>query len=155
LARRCRGPAPRTWAVKAYHPTRYGPKVESCANDPAALVAYARYLVHSPPTDGYSALVKANRLDLAVESLVSAETKVYAPVFSDEDRAAACARLAEQREKVAELQRDRERARGEEDDRVVNQMNERRRAVDKPPLTTEQEASVRENRRQGRALGGR
>lgn len=48
-----------------------------------------------------------NRLDLLVETLIIDESKVYAPLFTTADRAAARAKLARQTGHVEELSRDR------------------------------------------------
>jgi len=50
--------------------------------------------VDKAPSDGYRKLEEADSLDLACEALVADDSKPYADLFSDEDRAAARARLA-------------------------------------------------------------
>ncbi len=56
-----------------------------------------------------------NRLDLSVETLILDEAKVYAPLFSADDRAAARAKLARQTGQVEELSQARaKQARDEE-----------------------------------------
>jgi tetratricopeptide (TPR) repeat protein len=53
-------------------------------------------------------LVKYNRLDLSVETLIIDESKIYAPLFSTENRAAAAkAKLDRQAREVENLVRDR------------------------------------------------
>jgi hypothetical protein len=53
-----------------------------------------RGYLYKPPSDGYKKLEDADSLDLACEWLVADESKPYAYLFSDADRAAARARLA-------------------------------------------------------------
>lgn len=138
---------------KPYYPTRYLPKVEACADDPDGLVGYAKKLVHSPVTDGCTAIAWFDRLDLAVETLVADETKVYAPLFGDADRIAARERLEWQTAQVDELGREHERLQREGDDRVIARMDEQRRLGGKASLSPEQKEKVRESRRRPRDVG--
>jgi tetratricopeptide (TPR) repeat protein len=59
-----------------------------------AVVDYIRRYVYKPPSNGYKKLEQADSLDLACEALVADAGKSYRGLFSDEDRAAANARLA-------------------------------------------------------------
>jgi len=59
-----------------------------------AVADYVRGYLNKPPSDGYKKLEDANSLDLACESLVADDSKPYAFLFSDADRAQARARLA-------------------------------------------------------------
>jgi tetratricopeptide (TPR) repeat protein len=59
-----------------------------------AVADYIRHYVYKPPSNGYKKLEQANSLDLACEALVADPEKSYRHLFSDEDRAAANARLA-------------------------------------------------------------
>jgi hypothetical protein len=54
-------------------------------------------------SEGLESLVEYNRLDLSIETLIIDESKVYAPLFSADDRKAAQAKLDRQRGEVAEL----------------------------------------------------
>ena len=59
-----------------------------------AVVEYVRSYLYKPPSDGYKKLEVADSLDLACESLVAAESKPYAHLFTEADRATARERLA-------------------------------------------------------------
>jgi len=58
-------------------------------------------------SEGLDALVEYNRLDLSVEMLIIDESKVYAPLFTVEDRNAAKAKLARRAGRVEDVARDR------------------------------------------------
>jgi hypothetical protein len=58
-----------------------------------AVVEYVRGYLYKAPSGGYQKLETEDALDLACESLVVAEDKPYAPLFTEEDRAAARERL--------------------------------------------------------------
>jgi tetratricopeptide (TPR) repeat protein len=60
-------------------------------------------------SEGLESLVQYNRLDLSVEMLILDESKIYAPLFTQEDRDAARAKLASQTGQVEELAQDRAR----------------------------------------------
>lgn len=59
-----------------------------------AVIEYVRGYLCKPPSDGYKKLEDADSLDLACEALVADETKPYAFLFTEKDRAAANERLA-------------------------------------------------------------
>jgi hypothetical protein len=77
-----------------------------------APIEYVRRYLYKPPSDGYKKLEVADSLDLACESLVADETKAYAHLFTDADRAAARDRLAPHVAAI-EMRRSDERARME------------------------------------------
>lgn len=58
-------------------------------------------------SEGLESLVEYNRLDLSVETLIMDESKIYAPLFTEDDREAARAKLELRAGKVGELARDR------------------------------------------------
>ena len=58
-------------------------------------------------SEGLDALVEYNRIDLSVEMLIMDESKIYAPLFTAEDRAAARTKLHGRAGKVEALARDR------------------------------------------------
>jgi tetratricopeptide (TPR) repeat protein len=60
-------------------------------------------------SEGLESLVEYNRLDLSVEMLILDESKIYAPLFTQEDRDAAKAKLTRQSGQVEELAQDRAR----------------------------------------------
>ena len=59
-----------------------------------AVADYVRRYVYKAPSDGYRKLAEADSLDLACEALVADESRPYAHLFTEEDRAAARKRLA-------------------------------------------------------------
>lgn len=78
-----------------YNPSYYKRGLDNAiAQGGVAVADYVRRYLYKPPSDGYGKLEEADSLDLACESLVADETKPYAHLFSDEDRAAARQRLA-------------------------------------------------------------
>jgi hypothetical protein len=59
-----------------------------------AVVEYVRGFLYRPPSDGFIKFEAADSRDLACEALVRDETKPYAHLFTDQDRAIARERLA-------------------------------------------------------------
>jgi tetratricopeptide (TPR) repeat protein len=59
-----------------------------------AVAEYVRRYVYKAPSDGYRRLADADSLDLACEALVADDSRPYAHLFTDADRAAARKRLA-------------------------------------------------------------
>jgi len=90
--------APRAIKDKAgnpYNPSYYKRGLKNAIDQGGLAVAeYVRRYVYKPPSQGYRRLEDADSLDLACEALVADDTKPYAHLFSDDDRAAARARLA-------------------------------------------------------------
>lgn len=95
------------------------------------VVEYVRGYVHKPPSGGYKKLEEANALDLACEMLVTDESRPYAALFTDEDRAAARERLGSH-VKAFKDRHDADRA------RVIAKRNELRAGRGQPPLTEAQ-----------------
>ena len=93
-------------ARRPYRAIRFERKLDSVASDPVELLEYVRGMARRT-SDGLEALVEYNRLDLSVETLIIDESKIYAPLFSADDRAAAKAKLARQTGQVEALARDR------------------------------------------------
>ena len=82
-------------AGHAYNPSYYKRGLDNALQRGGLAVAeYIRRYLYKPPSDGYKKLEDADSLDLACEALVADETKPYAQLFTDADRAAARARLA-------------------------------------------------------------
>jgi hypothetical protein len=133
-----------------YRAQRTERAVEQRAADPVALLAYVTKLAFQKTSETLTALVKADRLDLSIESLVADESKVYAPLFSDGARAAARAKLVGWKEQVAHLARERLEAQDAADRRIIAVMNRQRAAKGQASLTTQQEQRVLENRRRSR-----
>lgn len=89
-------------AGNAYHPAYFKRGLDKAiAAGGDAVADYVRRYVHKPPSGGYKKLEQAESLDLACEALVADETKPYAHMFTDEDRAAARERLAPHEEAIA------------------------------------------------------
>jgi tetratricopeptide (TPR) repeat protein len=93
-------------ARRPYRAIRFERKLDAVATDPAGLLEYVRGMARRT-SDGLESLVEYNRLDLSVEMLILDESKVYAPLFSSDDRVAAKAKLARQAGQVEDLARDR------------------------------------------------
>jgi len=93
-------------ARRPYRAIRFERKLDSVAHDPVGLFEYVRGMARRT-SDGFESLVEYNRLDLSVETLIIDESKIYAPLFSTEDRAAAKAKLERQAKEVGVRVRDR------------------------------------------------
>jgi tetratricopeptide (TPR) repeat protein len=106
-------------ARRPYRAIRFERKLDAVANDPVGLLEYIRGMARRT-SEGLESLVEYNRLDLSVEMLIIDESKIYAPLFTAEDRAAARAKLARQAGQVEDLVRDRaKQLRDEEEARQV------------------------------------
>ena len=82
-------------AGNPYNPSYYKRGLTSATNRGGIAVAeYVRSYLYKDASDGFRKLEDADSLDLACEALVIDESKPYASLFSDEDRAVAQARLA-------------------------------------------------------------
>ena len=93
-------------ARQPYRARRFTRKLDSVAHDPVELLKYVRGMARRT-SEGFESLVEYNRLDLSVETLIIDESKLYGPLFSTEDRAAAKAKLDRQAREVEVLDRDR------------------------------------------------
>src|SRR3954452_11544666 len=81
-------------AGNPYNPSYYKRGLQNAIDRGGVAVAeYVRRYLYKPPSEGYKKLEDADSLDLACEALVADETKPYAYLFTDGDRAAARARL--------------------------------------------------------------
>lgn len=82
-------------AGNAYNPSYYKRGLKAAIGRGGTAVAeYVQRYVYKAPSDGYRKLEEADSLDLACEALVADASKPYTHLFTDEDRAAARARLA-------------------------------------------------------------
>ncbi len=80
---------------KPYTPAYYKRGLQSAMDRGGLAVAeYVRGYLYRSPSDGYKKLADADSLDLACEALVADDSKSYAHLFTDDDRAAARKRLA-------------------------------------------------------------
>jgi tetratricopeptide (TPR) repeat protein len=78
-----------------YNPSYYKRGLRNAIDQGDLAVAeYVRRSLYKAPSDGYRKLEDADSLDLACEALVADETKPYAHLFTEADRAAARKRLA-------------------------------------------------------------
>jgi tetratricopeptide (TPR) repeat protein len=120
---------------RPYRAIRFERKLDAVANDPEGLLEYVRGLAYRT-THGLDALVEHNRLDLTVETLIVDKSKVYAPLFTAGDRAAAAAKLARRAGQVEELARDRTRQAGDPEQARSKHVDELRRSLpkDQPAL---------------------
>jgi tetratricopeptide (TPR) repeat protein len=120
---------------RPYRAIRFERKLDAVADDPEGLLEYVRGLAYRT-TQGLDALVEYNRLDLTVETLIVDESKVYAPLFTARDRAAAAAKLARRAGQVEELARDRTRQAGDPEQAPSKRVDELRRSLpkDQPAL---------------------
>src|SRR3954452_3963325 len=81
-------------AGNPYNPSYYKRGLQNAIDRGGVAVAeYVRRYLYKPPSEGYKKLEDADSLDLACEALVADESKPYAYLFTEEDRAAARARL--------------------------------------------------------------
>jgi tetratricopeptide (TPR) repeat protein len=102
-------------ARRPYRAIRFERKLDAVANDPIGLLEYVRGMAHRA-TYGLDSSAEYNRLDLSVEMLIIDESKIYAPLFTPKDRAAAKAKLGRRAEHVRELAHDRaQRPRSQEE----------------------------------------
>ena len=122
----------KTDAGNPYNPAHYkrGLTTASERGGPE-VVAFVRRYLYKAPSAGYLKLEQANSLDLTCEFLVMDDAKPYASLFTDEDRAAARARLGPNI-KAIKARRAKHRA------GVIERRNEMRAKQGKPPLTDEQ-----------------
>jgi hypothetical protein len=81
---------------RPYRARRFERKLSEVEHDPIALLEYVRGMARRT-SEGLESLVEYNRLDLSVETLIIDESKVYAPLFTPNDRVAAHAKLERQR----------------------------------------------------------
>jgi hypothetical protein len=86
-------------AGKPYKPAHYNRGLKA-AVEQGEVVEYVRRYVYKAPSDGFKKLEAKDSLDLACEALVADEGKPYASLFTEEDRVAACERLAPHAEKI-------------------------------------------------------
>jgi hypothetical protein len=105
-----------------------------------------RSKVYEKATSSYSSLIEANRADLTVEALVADDDAPWASEFTDDDRAAARARLGTMIEAYKESLEATEAAAVAQDRKIMDQVSERRLAKGKPALTPEQELAMLEDR---------
>jgi hypothetical protein len=132
---------------------RFSQAIEARAEDGAALVEYVRSKVREPATDSYNALIKAGRPDLTAEAVAADADAPWASEFTDDERAAAQARLGAMLEAHRREQEAEEAEALERDRQIVADVNARRAAKGKPPMAPEQEQDILDRRADQRARG--
>jgi hypothetical protein len=129
----------RTAAGRPLQLTHLAKAVENRTDDGPGLVKYARSKVQGPPSSSYEQLIAAGRADLTIEAVVADVEAPWASEFSDDDRAAAQARIG----RMVEAHREaREAAAGEaiaQDRKTLERVNESRVGKGKPAMTQDQE----------------
>ena len=128
-----------TTAGKPLTLTHIAKAVENRSDDGPALVKYVRSKIQGPPSSSYEQLIAAGRADLTLEAVVADVDAPWASEFTDEDRAAAQARIGQMVEAHREA---REVAAGQalaKDRETVERVNEGRRGKGKPAMTQDQE----------------
>jgi hypothetical protein len=134
-----------TAAGNPLHLTHVAKAVENRADDGPALVKYVRSKVTGPPVSSYEQLIAAGRADLTLEAVVADGEAGWASEFTDEDRAAAQARIGKM---VEAHQEAREKAAGEvlaQDRKTLERVNASRVSKGKPAMTQVQEDEMLEN----------
>lgn len=92
-------------AGQPFKPTHYKRGLDKAvAAGGLAVVEFVSAYVHKPASAAYKKLQAANSLDLACEALVCDDSKPYAHLFTDDDRAAASERLAPYAEEIERRQ---------------------------------------------------
>ncbi|MGB0095852.1 MAG: hypothetical protein WBP81_25350 [Solirubrobacteraceae bacterium] len=101
-----------------------------------------REKIYEEPTDGYKALIQAGRPNLTAEAVVAAGEAPWSSLFTDEDRAAARARLGAMEHEHQQKLQSLEAEAVEHDRKIVRKVSESRVAKGKPALTPKQEAEM-------------
>lgn len=87
-------------AGNPYKPAHFARRLERAIEE-GNVPEQVKAVVHKPPSQGFKRLEAHGSLDLAPEALVADADRPYASLFSEEDRAAAQARLAPHAEAIA------------------------------------------------------
>jgi hypothetical protein len=115
----------------------WGPYVTRAVNDRdgdgPALVKYIQDVLRkSGESQGWSALLEGDRLDLSFEEMVFNAVEPIRGLFSDEDREIAARSVGDQRGEIDRRHEAKEAAKVERDGRIVAQVAAKRRAEGKP-----------------------
>lgn len=115
----------------------WGPRITKAIKDREqdgpALVHYVRGVLRkSGDSEGWNALLEANRLDLSFEDMVANAAEPIRGLFSDEDREIAARSLGDLHREIDRRRADAEAAEVERDRRVVAEVARRREAAGKP-----------------------
>jgi hypothetical protein len=102
-------------------------------NDGPALVLYIKGVLRkSGQSEGWSALLEADRLDISFEDMVLNAVDPIRGLFSDEDRDIAAQSLGQQQGEIERRREAAESAEVENDCRIVAQVASKRQAAGKP-----------------------
>jgi hypothetical protein len=111
-------------------------------NDGPALVRYIKGVLRkSGESEGWSALLEADRLDISFEDMVLNAADPIRGLFDDEDRQIAAQSLGQQQGEIERRHEAAESAAAENDRRIVAQVASKRQAARKP-WTAEIEAQM-------------
>jgi hypothetical protein len=111
-------------------------------NDGPGLVAYIKGVLRKPgDSEGWNALLEADRLDISFEDMVVNAAEPIRPLFDAEDRAIARRSLGVQQHEIERRREAMEATEVERDQRIIAEVGARRRAAGKP-WTSEMEAAM-------------
>jgi hypothetical protein len=115
----------------------WGPYVTRAVNDREGdgpvLAQYIKAVLRKTgESEGWSALLEADRLDLSFEEMVVNAADPIRGLFSDEDRQIAAQSLGEQQSEILRRRETAETAAVEDDQRIVGNIASKRRAEGKP-----------------------
>lgn len=132
----------------------WGPYVTRAINDREhdgpALVQYIKDVLRKTgESEGWSALLEADRLDTSFEDMVLNTAEPIRGLFSDEDRRIAAQSLGEQQDEIAHRREVAESAEVDRDRRIVAEVASKRQAAGKP-WTADMEAQMLTDRAERR-----
>ncbi len=111
-------------------------------NDGPALVAYIKSVLRKPgESEGWNALLEAERLDISFEEMVVNAVEPIRSLFDRDDRAIAARSLGAQQREIERRREAAEASEVERDRRIVAEVGARRRAAGKP-WTSEMETKL-------------
>jgi hypothetical protein len=124
----------------------WGPYITRAVNEREdngpALVAYIKSVLRKPgESEGWNALLEADRLDISFEDMVANAVEPIRGLFSDEDREIAARSLGEQQGEIHRRREETEAAAVEHDREILVGVAEKRRAKGLP-WTAEIEAEM-------------
>lgn len=136
----------------------WGPYVTRAINDREddgpALVQYIKDVLRKPgESEGWNALLEADRLDVSFEDMVMKADEPIRGLFNDEDRRIAAQLLGRQTTEIERRRTQAEAAEKERDHRILAEIDERRVREGKPELTETQRAAVLADRAARRSHG--
>jgi hypothetical protein len=124
--------------------------IDDREHDGPALVRYIKDVLRKTgQSEGWSALLEADRLDASFEDMVLNTAEPIRGLFSDEDRRIAAQSLGEQQGEIARRREAAESAEVDRDRRIVAEVASKRQAAGKP-WTTDIEAEMLADRAERR-----